>query len=105
MLNAGKGKECDLASFIYALGIPNVGKKTSKDIVKKFKSLDKIINTTVEELLQVPDVGEIVANSVIKFFGQDKIINSIEELLKLGVKPSFEEIEVSKILLKVRLWW
>jgi DNA ligase (NAD+) len=97
LLNAvEKSKECDLASFIYALGIPNVGKKTSKDIVKKFKSLDKIINTTVEELLQVPDVGEIVANSVIKFFGQDKIINSIEELLKLGVKPSFEEIEVSQ---------
>ncbi|NLZ47957.1 MAG: NAD-dependent DNA ligase LigA [Clostridiales bacterium] len=90
-----KSKNCDLASFIFALGIPNVGKKTSKDIVKKFKSLDRIIKASVDELLEVQDVGEIVANSVVKFFTQEKIINNIDELLKLGVKPSFEEIEVS----------
>lgn len=90
-----KSKECDLASFVFALGIPNVGKKTSKDIVKKFKTLDRILKATVEELLEVQDVGEIVANSVVKFFAQESIINNINELLSLGVKPSFEEVEVS----------
>lgn len=89
-----KSKNCDLPSFIYALGIPNVGKKTSKDLVKQFKTLDRIMKATFEELLQVQDIGDIVANSIIKFFAQEKIIKSIEELLSLGVKPSFETAEV-----------
>ena len=89
-----KSKNCDLPSFIYALGIPNVGKKTSKDLVKRFKNLDRIMKASFEELLQVQDVGDIVADSIIKFFAQEKIIKSVEELLSLGVKPSFEETEV-----------
>ncbi|WP_139905500.1 NAD-dependent DNA ligase LigA [Clostridium thermarum] len=91
-----KSKNCDLASFIYSLGIPNVGKKTSKDLVKRFKSLDRIIKATFEDLLQVQDIGDIVANSIIKFFAQEKIIKSIDELLSLGVKPSFQETQVVK---------
>jgi DNA ligase (NAD+) len=89
-----KSRSCDLASFIYSLGIPNVGKKTSKDLVKRFKNLDRIIKANFEELLQVQDIGDIVANSIIKFFSQEKIIKSIDELLSLGVKPSFEDAEV-----------
>ncbi|WP_163193170.1 NAD-dependent DNA ligase LigA [Clostridium thermarum] len=91
-----KSKNCDLASFIYSLGIPNVGKKTSKDLVKRFKSLDRIIKATFEDLLQVQDIGDIVADSIIKFFAQEKIIKSIDELLSLGVKPSFQETQVVK---------
>ncbi|OPJ64181.1 NAD-dependent DNA ligase LigA [Clostridium oryzae] len=89
-----KSKNCDLASFIFALGIPNVGKKTSRDIVKNFKTLENIMKASEEELLLVEDVGEIVALSIIKFFAQDKIIKSIEELLKLGVKPYYEESQI-----------
>ncbi|KOR25047.1 NAD-dependent DNA ligase LigA [Clostridium sp. L74] len=84
-------KDCDLASFIYALGIPNVGKKTANDLVAKFKTLENIENATIEELVEVPDVGEIVAKSVYDFFADEKIINNIEELLNLGVKPYYEE--------------
>ena len=84
-------KDCDLASFIYALGIPNVGKKTANDLVVKFKTLENIENATIEELVEVPDVGEIVAKSVHDFFADEKIINNIEELLNLGVKPYYEE--------------
>ncbi|EJP6472243.1 NAD-dependent DNA ligase LigA [Clostridium botulinum] len=84
-------KDCDLASFIYALGIPNVGKKTANDLVAKFKTLENTENATIEELVEVPDVGEIVAKSVYDFFADEKIINNIEELLDLGVKPYYEE--------------
>ncbi|MGO5065208.1 MULTISPECIES: NAD-dependent DNA ligase LigA [unclassified Clostridium] len=84
-------KDCDLASFIYALGIPNVGKKTANDLVAKFKILENIENATIEELVEVSDVGEIVAKSVYDFFADEKIINNIEELLNLGVKPYYEE--------------
>lgn len=95
LLNAiEKSKDCSLASFIYALGIPNVGKKTAMDIVKKFKTLNNIQEASIEKLLEVQDVGEIVAGSVIEFFNQEKIINSIRELLCLGVKPVYEEDEV-----------
>lgn len=89
-----KSKDCDLASFIYALGIPNVGKKTATDLAKRFKSLENLLKATFEELISIQDVGDIVAQSVLDFLKEEKIINSINELLSLGVKPSFEEVEV-----------
>ncbi|AJD28932.1 NAD-dependent DNA ligase LigA [Clostridium botulinum] len=89
-------KNCDLASFIYALGIPNVGKKTANDLVMKFKTLESIKNTTIEQLVEVPDVGEIVAKSIYDFFEDEKIISNIEELLNLGVKPYYEEERIDE---------
>ena len=91
-----KSKDCDLSSFVYALGIPNVGKKTAKDLVKHFKTLDKIQGSTFEVLVTIPDIGDIVAQGIVKFFGQEKITNSIKELLSLGIKPRYEEIEVKE---------
>jgi DNA ligase (NAD+) len=89
-------KSCELSSFVYALGIPNIGKKTSKDIVKHFKTLENIQKATFEDLISIHDIGEIVAQSIIKFFSQDKINKSINELLSLGVKPYYEQIEVKE---------
>jgi DNA ligase (NAD+) len=89
-----KSKNPELASFIYALGIPNVGKKTAQDIAKKFKTLDGITNASFEELISIQDVGEIVANSVLEFFKEDKIIDSIKELLQVGVTPHYVEEEI-----------
>ena len=86
-----KSKECKLYSFIYALGIPNVGLKTAKDLVNRFKSLEGVKNSILEELVEVPDVGEIVANCVVEFFKEEKVIKTIDELLDLGVNPSYEE--------------
>lgn len=88
-----KSKNPELSSFIYSLGIANVGKKTASDIVKKFKTLEGIMKAEFEELISIQDVGEIVANSVLEFFKEDKIINSINELLEIGVKPHYEEQE------------
>ena len=89
-----KSKNTELDAFIYALGIPNVGKKTAKDMVKKLKNLDNIINADFDELISIPDIGEIVANSVLDFFKEGKIIRSIKELIEIGVKPHYEEEKI-----------
>jgi len=86
-------KNCSLDSFIYALGIPNVGKKTAKDLANKFKNLDNIKKAIYEDLINVQDIGDIVARSIIEFFSQDKIVASLSELLELGVNPTYEQTE------------
>lgn len=97
LLNAvEKSKDCELYAFVYALGIPNVGVKTSKDLVKRFNTLDNIMKANVEELLEVPDIGGIVAECIVGFFKEEQVINTINDLLSLGVKPRYEQIEVSE---------
>lgn len=89
-----KSKTPELYRFIYALGIPNVGVKTAKDLVDKFKSIDGLKEATFEELISVSDVGDIVAKCVLEFFHEEKVINTINELLELGINPIYEEKEV-----------
>ncbi|MGL5150931.1 MAG: NAD-dependent DNA ligase LigA [Clostridium sp.] len=97
LLNAiDKSKECELPAFIYALGIPNVGAKTAKDLVKRFKSLEGLKNASFEELVAVSDVGDIVAKCVLDFFNEELVISTINELLELGVNPTYEEQEIIK---------
>jgi DNA ligase (NAD+) len=87
-------KDCELDAFIYALGIPNVGAKTAKDLVNRFKSIEGLRNATFEELVEVQDVGDIVAEGVVAFFKEEKVLETIEELFALGVSPKFIEKEV-----------
>ncbi|KOA77277.1 NAD-dependent DNA ligase LigA [Clostridium botulinum] len=91
-----KSKNCDLPSFIYALGIPNVGKKTSTDLCKKFKTLKNLKSATFDDLISVEDIGDIVAESIMEFFKDDTILKSIDELLELGVNPEFQEEEIQE---------
>ena len=86
-----RSKNPELYRFIYALGIPNVGVKTAKDLVNKFKSIEGLKNATFDELVSVQDVGDIVAKCVLEFFHEEKVLNTIEELLSLAVSPIFEE--------------
>ena len=80
-----KSKNCSLANFIYALGIKNVGLKTSRDIVKKFKTLDKIISMTKEELDEIHGIGEIIVEDILKFFRNPKVIEEINRFKELGI--------------------
>ncbi len=89
-----KSKDCELYAFIYALGIPNVGVKTAKDLVNKFKSIEGLKNSTFEELIGVQDIGDIVAQDVMEFFKEEKVMETIQELLYLGVNPKFSKKEV-----------
>lgn len=93
-----KSKDCQLDSFIYALGIPNVGKKTAKDLAKKFKNMDNLMKASFEELINIADIGDIVSKSIIDFFNSPQVIKNIEELFQLGVSPKFEEVEIKENL-------
>ena len=66
-----KSKKTTLARFIYALGIRNVGEATAKDLAKYFGGMDAIQQASLEQLQQVPDVGPIVAESIVNFFAEE----------------------------------
>ncbi|AOY75821.1 NAD-dependent DNA ligase LigA [Clostridium formicaceticum] len=85
-----KSKICRLDAFIYALGIPNVGRKTATDLANYFKALEKVMKAQYEELITLPDVGGIVATSIIDFFQDEKILASIQRLLDQGVQPTYQ---------------
>lgn len=89
-----KSKHIPLSSFIYALGINNVGIKTATDLANHFKSLENLKEAKFEELITVGEVGEIIAKSILEFFHDEKILASVDKLLCEGVKPCFEEIEI-----------
>ena len=97
LLNAlERSKDCELDSFIYGLGIANVGKKTAKDLAKHFKTLNNIEKATFDELVAIQDIGDIVAKTIVEFFSLEKSIETINELLSLGVKPK----EVEDVIIK-----
>ena len=68
-----------------------MGIKTAKDLVKQFKSLDAIKRATFDELIQVADIGDIVANSIINFFKEERILKIIDDMINIGVTPVYEE--------------
>lgn len=84
-------KKRDLASFLFALGIPNTGKTTTKALAEHFGNLDAVRQATYDELIQIRDVGEIVADSIVGFFADPLIIESIDRMLAAGVSPQMEE--------------
>ncbi len=86
-----RSKEPTLDSFIYALGIDGVGKKTAKDLAKKYKSIDNLKNAEIEELLTVPEIGNIIAENIFSYFRDDDNLKEIENLFSLGIKPKFED--------------
>ena len=81
-------KHRPLSAFLNALGIPNVGVKTARDLSLTFGSLDKLRNATFDELVAIEDVGEIVAESVLSFFHDPRISQEIDDLLSYGVSPT-----------------
>lgn len=74
-----------LARFIFALGIRHVGEATAKDLARHFGTLDNVMAASTEELLAVPDVGPIVAQSIANFFGEPHNVEVIEQLRAAGV--------------------
>lgn len=82
-----KSKTRDLASFLYALGIPNTGKTTTKMLADHYRSLEAVMKASPEELVELPDVGGIVAESISSFFADPLIQQSVARMLAAGVNP------------------
>ena len=88
-LEKSKGRE--LESFLFALGIPNTGKTTTKVLADHYRSLEGVMAATAEELQGLPDIGGIVADSIVSFFNDPLMRASIEKMLRLGVSPQVPE--------------
>ena len=92
LLNAiENSKKPHLSNFIYALGIPNVGIKTARDLADHFKSFDNLKDSQEEELVSIGDIGNITAKEIVEFFHDDRIIGAVDELFDLGLNPIYED--------------
>jgi DNA ligase (NAD+) len=80
-----KARATTLARFLYGLGIRHVGETTAKDLAKHFGQLDRVLDASVEQLLEVPDVGPIVAESIHTFFAQPHNREVVEQLRAAGL--------------------
>jgi len=80
-----KSKSTTLARFLYGLGIRQVGETTAKDLARHFGSMDKLMKASIEELLEVNEVGPIVAASIHTFFAQPHNVEVVEQLRAAGL--------------------
>lgn len=83
-------KQPALERFLYGLGIRHVGVQTAIDLVKKFESLPRISEATIDDLRSVEGVGEVVAESVVAWFSDEDNLAMLEKFSGLGVKPHYE---------------
>ena len=82
-----KSKHCPLDRFLLAVGIPNVGKRTARDLADRFLTLDALRQTDAQTLAQVDDIGPVVAQSILDYFSYPENVSMIGRLLDAGVTP------------------
>lgn len=82
-------KENSLERLIFGLGIPHVGAKTAKVLAMNFHTMDKLQASTIEDLVNIPDIGEIIAKSVVDYLNNDHHKAIIEELKDLGLNMEY----------------
>lgn len=85
-----ESKHCPLSRFLLAIGIPNIGSKTARDLSAAFGTLEGVRSARMDQLLAMDDVGEIVAQSVIDFFSFPENNRMVDALLAAGVSPQAE---------------
>ena len=82
-------KNNSLERLIFGLGIRNVGAKTAKVLAKYYKTLDNLMNASYEELVNISDIGDIIAKSIINYFSNEDNKNIITKLKQLGVNTTY----------------
>jgi DNA ligase (NAD+) len=80
-----KSKQTTLARFVYGLGIRHVGETTAKDLARHFGALDRLMDASIVQLVEAPDVGPVVAQSIRTFFDQPHNREVVEQLRAAGV--------------------
>lgn len=87
-----KSKTAPLNKFITALGIRHVGTQTAIALANKFGSLDHLIEAEKENLLEIPDIGGVVADSILAYFADEDNLKQLSDMKALGVAPSFNDL-------------
>ncbi|UXN34321.1 NAD-dependent DNA ligase LigA [Avibacterium paragallinarum] len=90
-----KAKKTTLARFIFALGIRDVGEATALNLANHFKNLDAVKQATIEQLQEVPDVGEVVANRIYVFWREAHNVEVVEDLLAQGIH--WDDVEIKEV--------
>ena len=92
-------KNNSLERLIFGLGIPHVGAKTAKVLAQKYETMDNLMNTSIEELTKIPDIGEIIAKSVTDYFNDSSNRGIVEELKELGLNMNYlgQKIEENEL--------
>ena len=94
LINAiNNSKNRPLFRLIYALGIRYVGLRTAEILAKRFKSMDRLMRASVEELSEIPGIGPQIASSLVAFFSDEKNVATINDLAKIGINMAEEKEE------------
>lgn len=93
-----ESKHCTLSRFLLAIGIPNIGKRTARDLSLHFGTLENLQNADLNALLEIDEIGEIVAQSILDFFSYPENGRMIERLLEAGVQPRREDAQAGGAL-------
>ncbi len=89
-------KTNSLEKLIFALGIPHVGAKTGKILAQNFNTLDELINTKEDDLVNIPDIGDIIAKSIREYFDNTDNLEIINKLKELNVNMTYLGKKIEK---------
>jgi DNA ligase (NAD+) len=96
-----ESKKVPFERVLFALGIRHVGQTVSKNLAKKFKSIDNLISQSYDDLLQVDEIGERISKSVVDFFNDEKNLLNISKLKNIGLQfQSDTKTNISNIFIK-----
>lgn len=90
-----KSKTPKFSNFIYALGILGVGEKTAKDLAKKFKNLDELKSATIDQLISINDIGQVIAQNIVDYFLDPNQLKLISDLLDSGVDIQYSNMDTT----------
>ena len=76
--------------MLFGLGIKEVGEKMAKTLARKYQNIDNLMNASEEELLEIPDVGPILARSLVNWFSNEKNVELVNELKELGLNFEYK---------------
>ena len=87
-----KSKNIKLSNFIYALGIKEIGLETSKNLSKRFLTIENIFSATADDFIAVDDIGEVASSNLHAFFSDKSNIKFLKEIINLGFKLEAEKV-------------
>jgi DNA ligase (NAD+) len=90
-------KENSLERLLFGLGIRYVGAKAAQTLAEHFLHIDNLMKATMEELIAIPDIGEKVADSIVRYFQEPKVQELIQELKQLGLNMEYKGLRAADI--------
>lgn len=88
-------KNNSLEKLIFGLGIPHVGEKTAKILARNYQTLDNLINSNIEDLVNINDIGETIAASITNYFNNNDNKEEINRLKKIGINMNYLKTEIT----------